>query len=298
MFPPVAVFLLLVSSDAATVDVHTFEYEDPNTGDVLLCALCPPGTYVSSPCTRTSDTVCLPCPKEYFTEFWNFLPKCLYCSNICEGTRKVKEQCSATRNRVCECKEGHYWQDDFCVPHAQCPPGMGAKIIGNTQTNTLCKRCPRGTFSAETSSSAKCIKHTDCGTLDVRLPGRTWHDSICSSCANLTNGGGFDMLRDIVPGFFTHHNVKMSKLKKFVLLLCDHNDRSCLRSLRTRALLLRYITEWTENARVHQLKALPKTLQRSGLRSTAEKVQEMVTRIEVWVSMCRNIPDLVKRFKE
>lgn len=126
-----AVFLLLVSTDAATVNGHTFEYEDPDTGDLLFCGLCPPGTYVSSPCTRTFGTVCLPCPEEYFTEFWNFLPKCLYCSNICEGTRKVKQQCSATHNRVCECKEGHYWRDDFCVPHAQCPPGMGAKIIGN-----------------------------------------------------------------------------------------------------------------------------------------------------------------------
>lgn len=135
--PPVTMFLLLVSGDASTVDHHTIEYEDSETGETLLCALCPPGTYVSLPCTRTHDTVCLPCPKEHFTEVWNFLPKCLYCSTVCEGTRVVKHQCSATHNQVCECKEGHYLQDHFCVPHTQCPPGTGAKTIGN---NTQSKK--------------------------------------------------------------------------------------------------------------------------------------------------------------
>ncbi|MCJ8728066.1 hypothetical protein PDJAM_G00000260 [Pangasius djambal] len=289
-------FLLLVSTDASIINDHTFEYEDPDTGDTLLCALCPPGTYVSSPCTRTLETVCLPCPEEHFTQFWNFLPMCLYCSNICEGNRIVKEQCSATHNRVCECKEGYYWQDDFCIPQTLCPPGMGAKIIGNTQRNTQCERCPRGTFSAETSSSGQCIKHTDCGTLYVIHPGRTWHDSICSSCDNLTNAdpGGLNVLRDVLPGFFSHRNriflpPKLSKLKRFVHLLCGKDCRPRLRSLNTRALLLQYIAEWIEKAPTHQLKALPNMLQRSSLRNTADKVQDMVTRIEEKVSVCLNI---------
>lgn len=132
--PPVAAFLLLVSADAVVVENLTLEYEDPDTGDALLCALCPPGTYVASPCTRTLDTVCLPCPQEHFTQFWNFLPKCLYCS-VCEGDRVVREQCSAASNRVCECRDGYYGEDGFCVPHSRCPPGKGAKIIGN-QTHT------------------------------------------------------------------------------------------------------------------------------------------------------------------
>lgn len=133
--PPLAVFLLVVSTDAVMAEDRSFEYEDPDTGGTLLCALCPPGTYVSSPCSRTHHTVCLPCPEEHFTEFWNFLPKCLYCSNFCEGNRVVKKQCSATHNRVCECKSGYYLEEGFCLPHTRCPPGKGANIIGNQTKN-------------------------------------------------------------------------------------------------------------------------------------------------------------------
>ncbi|XP_060776952.1 tumor necrosis factor receptor superfamily member 11B-like [Neoarius graeffei] len=289
----VSVFLLLVSTDASVAFVHTFEYEDFDTGDTLLCTRCPPGTYVSSPCTSTHDTVCLPCPKEHFTEFWNFLPKCLYCSNICEGNRVVKEQCSATHNRVCECKEGHYWQDDFCVPHTRCPPGLGAEIIGNTQRNTQCKKCPNGTFSAETSSSAQCIKHTDCEMLHVLLPGKTWHDNICSSCANLTNkdSGGLNLIRNVLPGLFSRGNIRLSKLKRFVHLLSDKDNDCWPRCPKTRAMLLHTITVWTENAPTHKLKALPTMLLRSGLRSSVEKVQDMVTRIEEKISVCQNLLD-------
>ncbi|KAK3572236.1 hypothetical protein QTP86_027193 [Hemibagrus guttatus] len=281
-------FLLLVSGDASTVDHHTIEYEDGDTGETLLCALCPPGTYVSSPCTRIYDTVCLPCPKEHFTEVWNFLPNCLYCSNICEGTRVVKEQCSATRNRVCECKEGHYSQDHFCVPHTQCPPGMGAKSIGNTQRNTQCQKCPRGTFSAKTSSSAPCIKHTNCGNLHVLFPGRTWHDNICSSCANLANRGGLKALRDILPHFFSHQNIELSKLNRFV-----HSVRRRDQHTRQRKLLLNSITEWIAKAPAQHLMALPKRLQSMDLHSTAEKIQRMLMRLDKKVSECQsNLPEV------
>ncbi|XP_027010756.2 tumor necrosis factor receptor superfamily member 6B-like isoform X1 [Tachysurus fulvidraco] len=284
-------FLLLVSGDAYTVERQTIEYENGDTGETLFCALCPPGTYVSSPCTRTEDTVCLPCPKEHFTQFWNFLPKCLYCSNICEGTRMVEKQCSSTHNRECKCKEGHYQQDHFCLPHTQCPPGMGAKTIGNTQMDTQCQKCPRGTFSAEKSSRAQCRNHTDCGTLQVLFPGRKWQDNICSPCANLTNGGGLEILRVVLPGIFFHQYVKLSKLERFVHSISGHNRRP----VRRRALLLNFITKWIANASAHQLKTLPKHLQRVDLHSMAKKVQQMLKRIDKKVSTCQRLEEKTGR---
>ncbi|XP_047667200.1 tumor necrosis factor receptor superfamily member 6B-like isoform X2 [Tachysurus fulvidraco] len=252
-------FLLLVSGDAYTVERQTIEYENGDTGETLFCALCPPGTYVSSPCTRTEDTVCLPCPKEHFTQFWNFLPKCLYCSN--------------------------------CLPHTQCPPGMGAKTIGNTQMDTQCQKCPRGTFSAEKSSRAQCRNHTDCGTLQVLFPGRKWQDNICSPCANLTNGGGLEILRVVLPGIFFHQYVKLSKLERFVHSISGHNRRP----VRRRALLLNFITKWIANASAHQLKTLPKHLQRVDLHSMAKKVQQMLKRIDKKVSTCQRLEEKTGR---
>ncbi|KAM9488208.1 tumor necrosis factor receptor superfamily member 6B-like [Clarias gariepinus] len=286
MLSPVAVLLLLVSTDASTIEVHTLEYEDRATGDTLHCGLCPPGTYMSTPCTHTLNTVCQPCPQGHFTQFWNFLPTCLHCS-ICDRNRVVKDECSATHNRVCECKEGYYWQDDFCVPHKECPPGQGAKIIGNSQRDTQCKTCPSGTFSAETSSSALCINHTDCGMLHVLFPGMTWHDTVCLSCANLTSEGGLNVLRDILPKLFSRPSMKLSKLRKLVFYLNGNRQRH--RCIKLRALLLHHITEWTKKAPAHQLKALPQMLQQSGLSDATIRVQRMIRRIEKKMSVCQNL---------
>lgn len=100
--------------------------------------------------------------------------------------------------------------------------------------------------------------------------------------------GGLNMLRDILPEFFSHRKCRLSKLKRFVRSLCKENDRPQVRALDSRAQLLRYITEWTENAHKHQLRALPNMLRRSGLQITARKVKEMLMRIEEKVSMCHN----------
>lgn len=122
--------MLLSHMDASTVEVPTYQHEDPLTRQILTCTRCPAGTHMRAHCTATEDTVCSSCPKDHFTQFWNYLPKCLYCSTFCIKNQYIKKECSPTNNRVCQCKEGYYWQADFCIKYTECPSGYGVQQNG------------------------------------------------------------------------------------------------------------------------------------------------------------------------
>uniref|UniRef100_A0A668TPY2 TNFR-Cys domain-containing protein n=1 Tax=Oreochromis aureus TaxID=47969 RepID=A0A668TPY2_OREAU len=121
--PLIATALFLLSGSlcgASVVDpVPTFDHRDLLTGEILKCPKCPPGTFMSAHCTATTRTQCQPCRDGHFTDLWNYLPRCLYCSNICTGNQEVETECSPTTNRICRCKEGFYLADDFCIRHTE-----------------------------------------------------------------------------------------------------------------------------------------------------------------------------------
>lgn len=122
--------LFLLFGVSAVQSVPTFQHDDPVTGRSLTCNQCPPGTYMAAYCTATTQTKCLPCKSQHFTEVWNYLPKCLYCYNFCSENQEVETECSATTNRVCRCKEGFYMINDFCMRHSECGVGHGVKTKG------------------------------------------------------------------------------------------------------------------------------------------------------------------------
>nr|3URF_Z Chain Z, Tumor necrosis factor receptor superfamily member 11B [Homo sapiens] len=155
---------------------------DEETSHQLLCDKCPPGTYLKQHCTAKWKTVCAPCPDHYYTDSWHTSDECLYCSPVCKELQYVKQECNRTHNRVCECKEGRYLEIEFCLKHRSCPPGFGVVQAGTPERNTVCKRCPDGFFSNETSSKAPCRKHTNCSVFGLLLTqkGNATHDNICS----------------------------------------------------------------------------------------------------------------------
>ncbi|XP_026881372.2 tumor necrosis factor receptor superfamily member 11B-like isoform X1 [Electrophorus electricus] len=280
-----AVVLFLTHSGTTQTVIPTYAHVDAVMSVTLTCSLCPPGTYMHAFCTATKDTVCLSCPTNHFTQFWNYLPKCLYCTNICNRNQIVKEQCSPTRNIVCECKEGYYRLHDFCVKHTQCPSGFGAKQIGTVHRNTECERCPRGTFSAVVSSCARCVNHTDCGQLPVLLRGKSWHDNVCTACTDLKDGKREALLRDVLQGFFSHAKLKMRKLSRFVQLL-NHDGRP---DRLQRFTLLLDVKSWIVTAHKHQLAKLPEILRISGLRGAKGKIDRILTQFEKAYRFCKDI---------
>ncbi|NXF86660.1 TR11B factor, partial [Eubucco bourcierii] len=158
-----------------------YTHYDPGTSRQLLCDQCPPGSYVKQHCTASSPTQCAPCPDQYYAEEWNSNDECQYCSTVCKELQFVKQECTSTQNRVCECVQGRYLELEFCLKHTECPPGFGVAQPGTPESDTVCKRCPEGFFSNETSSKAACLKHRNCSALGfkIALKGNAVHDNIC-----------------------------------------------------------------------------------------------------------------------
>lgn len=135
MFHPQPPYTLaLVVACASIVSVRseplTFQHRDPVSSRMLTCKRCPAGFYMKAPCTPRLETICQPCPFNHFTQFSNYLPKCLYCSTFCGEHQVVKQECTAMNDRVCECKPGYHKRADFCVRHRDCPSGQGVKQKG------------------------------------------------------------------------------------------------------------------------------------------------------------------------
>ncbi|XP_026553540.1 tumor necrosis factor receptor superfamily member 6B [Pseudonaja textilis] len=103
----------------------TFEWKDPNTHEKLLCEKCPPGKSMAKPCTRDAGTLCKPCANEHYTQYWNYVDRCLYCNVRCNILEVEVGSCNGTHNRVCECKPGYHAESLFCIKHSKCPAGSG-----------------------------------------------------------------------------------------------------------------------------------------------------------------------------
>ncbi|XP_053250574.1 tumor necrosis factor receptor superfamily member 6B [Podarcis raffonei] len=162
----------------------TYSRRDRRTNEVFVCKQCPPGTYVAEECTNDKDTVCQLCPALHYTQYWNYLKKCLYCNVFCNSLEEEVRPCNGTHNRACQCKAGYHSDLDFCIKHSSCPLGTGVAQLGNPQEDTTCIPCPQGTFSDSVSSTEVCQPHRDCSKqgLAVSVPGNQFHDTFCTAC--------------------------------------------------------------------------------------------------------------------
>uniref|UniRef100_A0A8C6VAG5 TNF receptor superfamily member 6b n=1 Tax=Naja naja TaxID=35670 RepID=A0A8C6VAG5_NAJNA len=179
-----AIWSILLWSTLTHASRPTFEWKDPNTHEKLLCEKCPPGMSMAKPCTQDARTQCKPCGKEHYTQYWNYVDRCLYCSVRCNILEVEVGPCNRTHNRVCECKPGYHAESLFCIKHSKCPAGSGVVVPGNAREDTQCRVCPQGTFSSNHSISNPCQPHQNCSAqgLQVNVPGTRFHDAYCTSC--------------------------------------------------------------------------------------------------------------------
>ncbi|XP_026881374.2 tumor necrosis factor receptor superfamily member 6B-like isoform X3 [Electrophorus electricus] len=121
-----AVVLFLTHSGTTQTVIPTYAHVDAVMSVTLTCSLCPPGTYMHAFCTATKDTVCLSCPTNHFTQFWNYLPKCTVhrnteCERCPRGTfSAVVSSCARCVNHT-DCGQlpvllrGKSWHDNVCT---------------------------------------------------------------------------------------------------------------------------------------------------------------------------------------
>ena len=128
---------------------------EPSKSSCLTCSTCPAGTYETSACTTTSDTVCEPCPagfaclegvKGSCTPSSTYQPdpsksSCLTCSTCPAGTYETSA-CTTTSDTVCEsCLAG---SASIGGASAVCTPCTGDGQYSETDGATACKSSPAG----------------------------------------------------------------------------------------------------------------------------------------------------------
>ncbi|KAF5919051.1 hypothetical protein HPG69_003688 [Diceros bicornis minor] len=150
------------------------------------CHKCEPGKYMSSKCTTTSESVCLPCGPDEYLDTWNEEDKCLL-HKVCDTGKALVavEPGNRTAPRRCACTAGYHWSDDCdcCRRNAECAPGFGAQHPVQLNKDTVCQPCLVGYFSDAFSSVEKCKPWTNCtilGKMEAHH-GTDKSDVVCSS---------------------------------------------------------------------------------------------------------------------
>ncbi|XP_030202572.1 tumor necrosis factor receptor superfamily member 6B [Gadus morhua] len=204
------------STSPLTTGSTTYLRTDPDSGVILTCDRCAPGTYLHAPCTGTRKSACAACPPGSFTELWNYIEACIPCG-ACSRNQEVQRQCSAALDTACRCVAGHYHAPDIdmCIRHSTCPTGSGVVSQGTPTADTACQPCAAGSFSGAVSARDPCHAHTACtgGRGLQLLAGGAWYDSVCTSCEELRERESVDYLRDLLPGFLLHQNIPVSRLR-------------------------------------------------------------------------------------
>ncbi|XP_078235052.1 tumor necrosis factor receptor superfamily member 8 isoform X1 [Pogona vitticeps] len=158
------------------------------------CYRCPEGYRAKTACPRDVSSGCtkVPCQSESFLNSNYVTPHCEACVSCNPERHLVETQpCTPTSNRVCQCQAGWYCQTTpgktchRCNPHSSCKPGFGVRTRGTAERDTVCQKCPPGTFSDEESNTQPCKNHTDCAQLNklTQTAGNATHDRRCTDQA-------------------------------------------------------------------------------------------------------------------
>ncbi|XP_062889305.1 tumor necrosis factor receptor superfamily member 5-like [Mobula hypostoma] len=179
--------LSLVLIEASHVDDCT-EWEYKHNG--LCCPSCEAGSRVSQHCTRQTSTECERCPDGEYADRYTGSEKCLECRSCDqEPGLQTKENCTAFHNTICEPRKGYYCiaNCQMVRKHSECPPGEGVKEKGTPFKDTVCEKCPHGTFSSKVSTTEECKSWTVCETLKLKQveAGNAEADVKCEEESNL-----------------------------------------------------------------------------------------------------------------
>ncbi|XP_026188299.1 tumor necrosis factor receptor superfamily member 5 isoform X2 [Mastacembelus armatus] len=147
------------------------------------CKMCGPGTSMLST-SSCLEPQCKECGEREYQDKYTKELNCLR-QPYCDPNKnfEVSGQWSKKKKTVCMCKLGFHCSSEeclTCVPHTQCKPGYGAKSIGNHTRDTLCHKCPEGTFSNMSSWNRGCEEWTTCGRgYSIQQRGTDRSDTIC-----------------------------------------------------------------------------------------------------------------------
>ncbi|XP_035696483.1 tumor necrosis factor receptor superfamily member 4-like [Branchiostoma floridae] len=194
---PIFTLMILVSHQGLASSVECDSQHFPV--DNRCCAKCPRGYYRHIDCdVEDSLAHCLPCPPGTYTEFSNYLDRCLLCERCSEDHgMEERRTCLPNQNRRCRCMKGFFLEPpqvpgrdaDMCYRHQQCQPGEGVLKEGTRRSDTSCAPCAMGMFSQ--GGNHTCQVWTDCASqrLKEMIPGTTEHDAVCEYAPPIASSG-------------------------------------------------------------------------------------------------------------
>ncbi|KAJ1145347.1 hypothetical protein NDU88_011636 [Pleurodeles waltl] len=145
--------------------------KDPATYDQMSqkgCKKCPLGAVQRNECPQDLVLDCRhQCDPGHYVDWSGREPHCQACVTCSKGDHLVeKKNCSSISERICECQPGMFCITPVkstcarCRPHTKCKPGFRVRNKGTAQKDTICEKCPPGTFSKIPSSTAASLLHT------------------------------------------------------------------------------------------------------------------------------------------
>ncbi|CAN9515636.1 unnamed protein product [Ophioblennius macclurei] len=164
MFPSHLLFIVptLVAMAAAQPQCDPItQYEK----DGRCCLKCDPGTRMSSQ-NSCVDPQCKECGENEYQEKYTTATSCER-QEYCDPNKRFKWRVHQDKKKriPCVCEDGFHCSGEMCltcVPHRNCPPGFGARSIGNHTHDTVCEKCPEGHFSKSNTWNSVCQKWTVC----------------------------------------------------------------------------------------------------------------------------------------
>ncbi|XP_039656092.1 tumor necrosis factor receptor superfamily member 5 isoform X2 [Perca fluviatilis] len=150
------------------------------------CKMCGPGTRMSSSSGTCQDPQCVECGDNEYQEKYTKETKCErqpYCDPNTNFQAVVHE--SKKKKSLCMCKDGFHCSSEecvTCVAHTNCEPGHWALRVGTHTVDTVCQKCPEGTFSNDSSWHSVCRKWTVCESgYHIQQRGTDKSDNICEA---------------------------------------------------------------------------------------------------------------------
>ncbi|XP_077386137.1 tumor necrosis factor receptor superfamily member 18 [Festucalex cinctus] len=193
---------------------------DPRTTAVngSCCKMCPPGQYLEDFCTKTTETVCRPCPDKFFSEQYNAFNKCTPCQS-CQGAhRDYEKKCSPTANAKCSCRPGFLCSDDACSKCLENTCDVGEMAVRTGPKQFKCQPCRDHEYLDVKMNN--CTPRTQCSSqgLVVTFPGNKTHDALCG-------------VRETNP-LFVYLGVGCAVLALVLLVILSHVGRNVAKNCR------------------------------------------------------------------
>ncbi|KAM9712639.1 tumor necrosis factor receptor superfamily member 11A [Menidia menidia] len=150
----------------------------------MCCNKCKPGSYVSSHCNESRQTICSSCHENEYQPVWNQNNRCRLQKFCDPGKGFMKSPKNLLAEESCHCRPGlqcHPINCEYCEEIPTCGPGYGLEMeSGSTNGRKECVPCKKGFFSAD-SNTEQCKQWTNCkaeGRNETK-PGTSHSDAVC-----------------------------------------------------------------------------------------------------------------------